>query len=332
MALLSTEYLGLELDSPLVVSSNPLCRSADNIKLLEDAGAGAVVLPSLFEEQISLQDSQGRDPEAGDIVLPPALQHLPNMKEYNSGVDGYLMQIYEAKKAVDIPVIASLNGTSTGSWVSYARLLASAGADAMELNIYYMPTSIDSTGADIEERFIHLVREIKANVPIPVAVKLGSQFSSVPNVAARLDEAGADGLVLFNRFYQPDFDIETETVVPSLNLSNSSELRMRLRWVAILYSHIKADIAVTGGVHSGADAIKALMAGASTVMMASALLEHGIGYLKQVSDDMTQWLQQHGYTSVNALRGRMSQKNVAAPAAFERANYIEELNSYTEGY
>jgi dihydroorotate dehydrogenase (fumarate) len=329
MAILSTEYLGLVLDSPLVVSSNPLCMGVDNIKRIEDAGAGAVVLPSLFEEQISLQSIEGKHPDANEVVLPPALQHLPSMKEYNSGVDGYLMQIYEAKQAVDIPVIASLNGTSTGSWVSYARLLASAGADAMELNIYYIPTSVDNTSVEIEERFIHLVREIKASVHIPVAVKLGPQFSSVPNIAARLDKVGADGLVLFNRFYQPDFDIETETVMPSLNLSNSSELRLRLRWVAILYSKIKADLAITGGVHSAEDVIKAIMAGASAVMMASALLENGIGYLKVVSDDVTAWLQGHGYSTVNDLKGRMSQKNVAAPAALERANYIEELSSYS---
>jgi dihydroorotate dehydrogenase (fumarate) len=288
-----------------------------------------VVLPSLFEEQITLQDNPSAARATGMITLPPALRHLPSLKEYNSGADGYLMLIYEAKKAVGIPIIASLNGTSTGGWVKYARLLASAGADAMELNIYYLPTSVDSPGADIEQRFVHLIREIKASVPIPVAVKLNPYFSSIPNIAAQLAHAGADGLVLFNRFYQPDFDLDTETVVPSLNLSESAELRLRLRWVAILYGRIQADMAITGGVHTGADAVKALLAGASVVMMASALLKNGIACIEQVTAEMTQWLDAHGYADVDEVRGRMSQQNVAAPAAFERANYIEELQSYT---
>ncbi len=330
MAVLSTRYLGFDLDSPLVVSSNPLCRELDNIKRMEDAGAGAIVLPSLFEEQITLQENTPTSQQSEETILPPVLQHLPDLEEYNSGADGYLMHIYEAKQAVDIPVIASLNGTSTGNWVSYARLLASAGADAMELNIYYLPTSIDTLGSDIEERFVHLVREIKANVPIPVAVKLGPQFSSIPNMAAQLSNAGADGLVMFNRFYQPDFDLDTATVIPSLNLSESTELRLRLRWVAILYGQIQADMAITGGVHTGQDAVKALLAGASAVMMASALLKHGIAHLGLVRSELTEWLDIHGYASVADARGTISQKNTAAPAAFERANYIEELQSYSK--
>jgi dihydroorotate dehydrogenase (fumarate) len=330
MAVLSTKYLGFDLNSPLVVSSNPLCRELDNIKRMEDAGAGAIVLPSLFEEQVILQENASSSQQSKETILPPALQHLPDLEEYNSGADGYLMHIYEAKKAVDIPVIASLNGTSTGNWVSYARLLASAGADAMELNIYYLPTSIDTLGTEIEQRFVRLVHEIKANVPIPVAVKLGPQFSSIPNIAARLSNAGADALVMFNRFYQPDFDLDTETVVPSLNLSDSTELRLRLRWIAILYGQIQADMAITGGVHTGEDAVKALLAGASAVMMASALLKHGISHIEQVRTEMTQWLDAHGYASVADAKGRMSQQNTAAPAAFERANYIEELQSYSK--
>ena len=325
---LSTEYLGLELNTPLVVSSNPLCRDINNIKQMRDLGAGAVVLPSLFEEQIVLQE-YSVDPEQGDdITLPPALRHLPTMKEYNKGVDGYLMHIYEAKQAVDIPVIASLNGTSTGGWVRYARLLESAGADAMELNIYYMPTSIDNSGSEIEERFVRLVREVKANVPIPVAVKLSPYFSSIPNIASRLVEAGADGLVLFNRFYQPDFDLENEAIVSSLQLSDSSELRLRLRWVSILHGHINADMAITGGVHTGTDAVKAMMAGASAVMVASTLLKNGIGHLGQIKSELLSWMKEHGYSTVSSLTGRMSGMNNSAPAALERANYIEELNSY----
>lgn len=331
MADLSTEYLGLQLPSPLVVSSNPLTRTAGSIRQLEDYGAGAVILPSLFEEQITLQEHVTDAEHRDDEKLPPSLQHLPSMTGYNRGVDGYLMQIYEAKNAVDIPVIASLNGTSTGGWVAYSRLLASAGADAMELNIYYIPTSPESTGSEIEERFVHLVREVKASVPIPVSVKLNPCFSSIPHMAAQLAAAGADGLVLFNRFYQPDFDLDTETVVPSLELSDPSELRFRLRWVSILYDHIDADMAITGGVHSGTDAVKAVMAGASTAMLASALLVHGVEHLGTVRSEMSAWMDAHGHAGIGDIKGRMSLGNVAAPAALERANYIEELASYARG-
>lgn len=325
---LSTEYLGLELKSPLIVSSSPLSRDIDNIKQMQDLGAGAVVLPSLFEEQIVLQEHRISPEKEEETVLPPALKHLPAMKEYNKGVDGYLMHIYEAKQAVDMPVIASLNGTSTGGWVRYARLLESAGADAMELNIYYMPTSIDESGKEVEERFVHLVREVKASIPIPVAVKLSPYFSSIPNMAARLVETGADGLVLFNRFYQPDFDLENEAIVPSLQLSHSSELRLRLRWVSILHGHINTDMAITGGVHTGIDAVKAMMAGASAVMLTSALLKNGVGHLGQVRSDIISWMETHGYSTVSSLTGRMSGMNNSAPAALERTNYIEELHSY----
>ena len=327
MSSLSTKYLGLELNSPLIVSSNPLCKRVDNIRQMEDAGAGAIVLPSLFEEQIRLQ-ADTPVMAGNEFNLPPDLQHLPDLEDYNRGVDGYLMQIYEAKQAVDIPVIASLNGTSTGSWVNYARLLASAGADAMELNIYYLPTSIDTTATDIEQRFVHLVREIKSKIPIPVAVKLGSQFTSIPNMAAQLSKAGANGLVLFNRFYQPDFDLDTESVVPSINLSESTELRFRLRWAAILYGQIESDLAITGGVHTGEDAVKAMMSGASSVMLASALLKNGIEHLRRVHSEVDKWLDTHGYSSITEIQGRMSQRNTSAPAAFERANYIDELHSY----
>ena len=326
---LTTEYMGLELTSPLVVSSNPLCSDLDAVKRMAECGAGAIILPSLFEEQIKLLE-HGVDPgEAGE--LPPNLQHLPSMTEYNRGADGYLMQIYETKSAVDIPVIASLNGTSTGGWVRYARLLASAGADAVELNIYYIPTSIDSPGTEIEERFVHLVHQVKANIPVPVAVKLNPYFSSIPNMAARLAAAGADGLVLFNRFYQPDFDLESETVVPSLDLSDSSELRSRLRWVSILYGHIDTDMAITGGVHTGTDAAKALLAGATVAMLASALLKRGVEHLNAVRSELSDWMTQHGYAQVGDFRGRMSYGSVSAPAAIERANYIEELSSYQRG-
>lgn len=325
---ISTKYMGLELRSPLVVSSNPLCRKVENIKQMEDAGAGAVVLPSLFEEQIILQQHERAVGFTEDSALPPALQHLPNLQEYNRGADDYLVSIYEAKNAVDMPVIASLNGTSAGGWVDYARLLSSAGADAIELNIYYLPTSIDTSGYEIEERFVRLVGDIKTHVPIPLAVKLNPYFSSIPNIAAQLAHSKADGLVLFNRFYQPDFDLENETVVPSLDLSDSAELRLRLRWIAILYGHVDIDLAVTGGVHTSSDAIKAIFAGASVVMMASALLERGIDHLGSVHLDLHSWMNTHQYTTLDEMRGRMSYRNVSAPAAIERANYIDELQSY----
>jgi dihydroorotate dehydrogenase (fumarate) len=327
MTNIATEYLGLELKTPLVVSSNPLCQDIDNLKCMEELGAGAVVLPSLFEEQITLQSHQ-MSPDDTAPTLPPALSHLPSMKEYNKGTDGYLMQIYEAKKAVDMPIIASLNGTSAGGWVRYARLLASAGADAMELNIYYMPTSIESPGTEIENRFVHLVKEVKASVPIPVSVKLNPYFSSLPNMAAQLATAGADGLVLFNRFYQPDFDIENKTVIPSLFLSDSSELCMRLRWVSILYGRVKTDLAITGGIHSGSDVVKSMMAGASVAMLASSLLKNGVNYIANIKTGLVEWLEGHGHETVSEIRGLMSRQNVEAPAALERANYIEELSAY----
>jgi dihydroorotate dehydrogenase (fumarate) len=327
MADLKTDYLGYELSSPFVVSSNPLCRDAGNIRRLEDLGAGAVVLPSLFEEQITLQD-HANSSELEESQLPPALKHLPDMKEYNQGVDGYLMHIYDVKTAVDMPVIASLNGTSMGGWVSYARLLESVGADAMELNIYYLPTAIESTGTEIEQRFVHLLREVKEEVSIPVAVKLNPYFSSIPNIASQLTSAGADGLVFFNRFFQPAFDIENQSVEPHLELTHPSELLLRLRWVSLLYGHIDTDMAITGGIYTERDAIKALMAGASVAMVASTLLKNGVEHMGVMKSGLGNWLDAHGYASVADIRGRMSGRNLAAPAALERANYIDDLHSY----
>jgi dihydroorotate dehydrogenase (fumarate) len=325
MSDLTTEYLGLELRSPLVVSSNPLSRELNNVRRMEAAGAGAVVLPSLFEEQITLDASAA---QRDSVVLPPALRHLPELTGYNRGADGYLMQIYETRQAVDMPVIASLNGSSSGGWVSFARLLASAGADAIELNAYYLPTGLDTPGTEVEERVVHLVRDVKAAVAVPVAVKLNPYYSSLPHFAARLVEAGADGLVLFNRFYQPDIDVETESVAPHLDLSDSRELRLRLRWVALLHGRIAADLAVTGGVHTGHDAAKAILAGATVAMMASALLRDGIGSVETARRGLEDWLDRRGYASVGEARGRLSAANTAAAAAVERANYIGELQSW----
>lgn len=331
MADLSTKYLGLTLKNPLIVSASPLTAYIDNLKRMEMAGAAAVVLPSLFEEQIELQ-GLGIDQVTpmNQKNLPDALRHLPEMKGYNRGANGYLAHIYQAKKAVSIPVIASLNGYYSGGWVQYARLLEAAGADAMELNIYYLATKPNISGHEIEEMYLHLVRDVKAAVHIPVAIKLSPYFSALANMASRLDQMGADGLVLFNRFYQPDFDLETREVVSSLDLSNHTELRLRLRWTAVLSSIIKADIAVTGGIESGSDVVKAMMAGAKATAVASILLKNGIEYIKNMVAELEQWMEENNEESIRGLQGIMSQQRVPDPAAFERANYMNVLKSLEE--
>ena len=325
---LSTNYLGMELKNPLVVSASPLTAYVDNLQRMEIVGAAAVVLPSLFEEQIELQ---GMGIEKVTVMnqqsLPDALQHLPEMKGYNHGASGYLAHIYQAKKAVSIPVIASLNGYYSGGWVQYSRLIEAAGADALELNIYYLATRPNISGQEVEEMYLHLVRDVKAAVKIPVAVKLSPYFSAFSHVASQLDQAGADGLVLFNRFYQPDIDLETREVVSSLDLSTSAELRLRLRWAAILSSLVEADLAVTGGVEQGTDIVKSMMAGAKITAVASILLKNGIEHIQQILTELTQWLEDHGEESVSAIQGSMSQKQVSDPAAFERANYMNVLKS-----
>lgn len=328
---LSTKYLGLTLKNPLIVSASPLTAYVDNLQRMEMAGAAAVVLPSLFEEQIELQ-GMGVDKVTplNQQTLPDALQHLPEMKGYNRGANGYLAHIYQAKKAVTIPVIASLNGYYSGGWVQYARLIEAAGADALELNIYYLATRPNISSQEVEEMYLHLIRDVKTAVKIPVAVKLSPYFSAFANMATRLDAMGADGLVLFNRFYQPDIDLETREVVSSLNLSTNTELRLRLRWTAILSSLVKADLAVTGGIEKGTDVVKCLMAGAKVTAVASILLKHGIEHIKHILADLTQWLEEHGEVSVSAIQGTMNQQRVADPAAFERANYMNVLKSLEE--
>jgi len=328
MADLSTTYLGLKLRNPVLVSSSPLTGNIDNIKRLEAAGAGAIVLPSLFEEQIEMENLGYEETLVDRTVLPPALQHIPNMKEYNQGAHGYLSLLYRAKRAVNIPVIASLNGYYGGGWVQYARLIEAAGADALELNIYYMATRPQISAEDIERMYLDLVRDVKLNTRIPIAVKISPYFSAMANVAKQLDEAGADALVLFNRFFQPDFDLETRTVVPSLDLSHPGELRLRLRWVAILYCFVKAELAVTGGVHSAEGVLKSILAGAKVAMMTSALMKQGIDYLSQVLVELNQWLDEQGYSAIRDVRGSMCQASVADPAALERANYMEVLRAH----
>jgi dihydroorotate dehydrogenase (fumarate) len=326
---LTTTYLGLKLQNPLVVSASPLSESLANIRRMEDNGAAAVVMQSLFEEQIEIESAAlDRFLQQGTESFAESLTYFPDMTSYNLGPEGYLEHLRRAKASVGIPVIGSLNGTSTGGWIEYARKIQDAGADALELNIYFIPTDPEMTGAKVEQLYLDLVAKVKASLQIPVAVKIGAYFSSLPNMAKRLVEAGADGLVLFNRFYQPDFDLEELEVRPNLMLSTPHELLLRLNWVAILYGRVKADLAVTGGIHTGIEVLKAMMAGARVAMMTSALLEHGIGHLAAVRSELEKWLEEHEYESIRQMQGSMSQRAVADPSAFQRANYVRVLSSY----
>ena len=326
---LTTTYLGLKLRNPLVASASPMCEDVGNIRRMEDAGAGAVVLHSLFEEQITLESTElDRFISAAEEVGAESTTHFPDMLGYNRGPEGYLKHIRKVKEAVRIPVIASLNGTSVGGWLRYAKEMEQAGADALELNIYYIPVDPEVTGDQVERKYSDLVSEVKAAVGIPVAVKLGPYFSAPVNMAKRLEAAGADGLVLFNRFYQPDFDLEALEVVPNLILSNQYELLLRLHWIAVLYGHIKPDMALTGGVHTASDVVKAMMAGAKVAMMTSALLKKGISYLDTMLTELLIWLGDHEYDSIRQMQGSMSRNAVPQPQAFERANYMKVLSSY----
>lgn len=326
---LTTTYLGLELSNPLVPSASPLMQKLDNIKRLEDAGAAAIVLHSLFEEQIA-RESHALDHylSYGSESFAEALTYFPEMIGYNRGAEGYLEYIRQVKQAVAIPVIGSLNGYSLGGWIEYAKEIEDAGADALELNMYYIAADPAQTSQQVEEMYLDLVRQVAQNVHIPVAVKLSHFFTAFANMAQRLAWAGADGLVLFNRFYQPDFDLESLEVVSTLDLSRSQELRLRLQWVAMLYGRVDADLAVTGGVHSAEDVIKCMMAGANVAMMTSVLYERGIEYLSTILENIRFWMQDHEYESIRQMRGSMSYKNVAYPAAFERANYMRVLQAY----
>jgi dihydroorotate dehydrogenase (fumarate) len=329
---LSTKYLGLKLKNPLVASSSPLCKDLASLRKLEDAGAAAVVLESLFEEQIIVESNDlDRNLWESAEVSAEAQGYYPDFVTYNLGPEKYLEHIVEAKKALKIPVIASLNGVSKGGWIDYAKQMAQAGADALELNIYFVPTDITQSANDIENMYLDLVEAVTASVKIPVAVKIGPYFSSIGNMALKLEKAGAEGLVMFNRFYQPDFDLEALEVIPNLVLSRSNELKLRLHWVAILFDKIKADMAITGGVHTVEDVLKSMAAGAKVAMLTSALLEQGVGYLKTLESGVREWLEEHEYNSIEQMQGSLSQKNVAHPAAFERANYVKVLSSYALG-
>jgi dihydroorotate dehydrogenase (fumarate) len=326
---ITTTYMGLKLKCPLVASAGPLCESTLNIRRLEDRGIAAVVLPSLFEEQIEVENRTiESDLNRGTDSFAESLNYFPNLDRYNFGFDGYLELIRQTKQAVSIPVIASLNGVSPGGWVRYSRSMEQAGADAIELNIYSIVTDPRLNSLEVEQGYLDLVRQVKSNVRIPIAVKLSPFFTAIPHIANQLDEAGASGLVLFNRFYQPDFDIEALEVVPSLTLSRPQELLLRLHWVAVVYGTVHADLAITGGVHSAQDLLKSMMAGASVAMMTSALLQSGLGHINAVLKDLVRWMEDHEYESVRQMRGSMSQRSVANPAAFARANYMRVLNSY----
>lgn len=326
---LSTFYLGRKLRSPLVASSSPLCKDLSNLQKMEEAGAGAVVLHSLFEEQIQLESqSLDRFLNAGSESYAEFTSYFPDLGPYDIGPRAYLLHIQAAKNALKIPVIASLNGASVSGWVRYAREMEEAGADAVELNIYFLPASFEKSGAQIEDDYCELVSAVKAHVRIPVAVKLGPFFTSVPHLAYRLECAGASALVLFNRFYQPDFDLETLEASPNLKLSTSDDLRLRLHSVALLSARLNLDLAITGGVHTSDDAIKGILAGAHVVMTTSALLERGIGYLRELETGMVRWMEQHEYESVSQMRGAMNAASVADPEVFQRANYLKTLGSY----
>ena len=313
-----------------MASSTPLCESVDNIRALEDSGVGAVILPSLFEEQLALESQTlDFDLRRGAESFPESLSYFPDVNDYNAGPEGYLELIRRAKESVSIPVIASLNGISPGGWTHYARLMAQAGADAIELNIYSLVTDPILSAAEMERSFCDLVHQVSQHVAIPVAVKLSPFFTAVANMGKQLDQAGAAGIVMFNRFYQPDFNIESLEILPTLKLSHSDELLLRLHWTAILFSHVDADLAITGGVHTASDVLKSMMAGASVAMMASALLQNGIGHVATVLKDMKRWMEDHEYESIRQMRGSMSHRSVANPAAYERGNYIRVLSSYT---
>jgi dihydroorotate dehydrogenase (fumarate) len=330
MSDLATKYLGLNLKSPLLASASPLCESVDNIRRLEDHGLAGVVLPSLFEEQLELESlSLDDDLTRGAESFPESANFFPDLQTYNLGPEGYLELIRQAKEAVNIPVIASINGISNGGWLQYTRLMEEAGADAIELNIYSIATDPALSGAEVEKNYIDLVKQVKRSIRVPLAVELSPFFSAPANIGVRFDEAHADALVLFNRFYQPDFDVEQLEVTPSLSLSRPEELLLRLHWTAILFGHVKADLGITGGVHTARDVIKCILAGAKVAFMTSALLRNGVQHAAYVLQELNRWLDEHEYSSVQQMCGSMSHGSVPDPTAFERGNYMKVLSSYT---
>ncbi|MBI3189989.1 MAG: dihydroorotate dehydrogenase-like protein [Ignavibacteriales bacterium] len=326
---LKTTYLGIELKNPLIPSASPLSHSVDSMKRLEDAGAAAVVMYSLFEEQIKHEAAElDHYLSFGTESFAESLTYLPNFGEYNLGPDEYVDLLQKAKQSLEIPVIASLNGITVGGWINYAAKLEQAGADAIELNVYYIPTDPILTSAEVEDRYLEVRHAVKRAVKIPVAMKLSPFFSSFANMARRLDQAGADGLVLFNRFFQPDIDLVSLDVKPGVTLSTSFAMRVPMRWIAILHGKVKASLAATSGIHSAEDVIKMLMAGADVTMMCSSLLKNGHQHIAHVLREIERWMIEHEYVSVRQMKGSMSQESVTDPSAFERANYMKALNNY----
>ncbi len=326
---LTTTYLGLKLKNPLVPASSTLTESVDNVKKMEDSGASAVVMYSLFEEQINRETEEiDNFLSYGADLSAEALSYFPEPETYkNLKAEEYLSHLTKLKQAVDIPVIGSLNGVSAGGWLDYARKIETAGADALELNIYYIPTSPELTSYNLEKMYLDNLLTVKKQLSIPVSVKLSPYFSAFANMAKKLDDTGADGLVLFNRFYQPDIDLEALEVKPNLELSSPAEQRLSLRWLAILRPIVKASLAATTGIHSAEGVLKAIMAGADVTMFVSALIRNGIGHLSTVLTDLTKWMEEHEYESIEQMKGSMSYKSVADPAAYERANYMKVLHS-----
>jgi len=330
---LRTKYMGMTLKSPLVVSASPLSKTLDGIKKIEDAGAAAFVMYSLFEEQIELEQKElFSTTTMGSESFAESLSYFPDIAEYNLGPDEYLEHIRKAKESVSIPVIASLNGKTTGGWTRYAKLMEEAGADAIELNIYNIPTLTELKGEDLERNYIEIVKSVKDNVSIPIAVKLSPFFTNFANFAKKLDEIGTDALVLFNRFYQPDINLDELEVEPHIVLSNPTEMRLPMRWIAILKGRIFADLAATSGIHYGEDVIKMLLVGANVTMLCSSLLRYGVEHLKDIQEEMVEWLEEREYESVMQLQGSMSQLNVADPSSFERAQYMKAINNYVINY
>ncbi len=326
---LSTKYLGLELPHPLMPGASPLTTDLDDVRRLEDAGAAAIVMHSLFEEQILLEEKALlEEVEAHEHSFAEALSFFPQVGEYRMGAQEYLDQIRKIKEAVSVPVIASLNGVTPGGWTRYARQMESAGADAIELNVYFVASSLEDSADTEEEKTLELLKSIRQEVKIPVAVKLSPFYTTLPHFAKRLEDAGADGLVLFNRFYQPDIDIEQMEVSRSLELSDSSALRLRLRWLAVLSPILKTSLAATGGVHSASDAIKAVMAGASAVQLVSALLKEDPSKLASIRQEMASWMEKHRYESLEQMRGSMNLERSPNPSAYERANYVHILQGW----
>lgn len=328
---LKTKYMGLSLNSPLVVSASPISEKLENIKKCEDSGAGAIVLYSLFEEQLEHEQySLHYHTTAGTYGSAEALSYFPDWDEYRLEPDKYLELIRKAKEAVSMPIIASLNGKTIGGWTEFAKKMQDAGADALELNIYFTPTDLNKTGAEIEATYLEIMKSVRSQVSIPVALKLSPYFSNIANVAKQLDEAGANALVLFNRYYQPDIDLDNMEVTPNLLLSHSSSMRMPMRWIAILYKQLKADLAATSGIHSGKDAAKVILTGAKAVQMCSALLKNGIGYIREIESGLKNFMEEKEYASIEQMTGVMSHFNLKTKDAspYERAQYMKTLTNY----